>query len=122
MADDDVSIIRMTLTAATTACPPKAERQVLELVENDDGDTRVLAIRVLGCFKTPEARKLLLNHSLARRRWWQRRRRLAGVSPEMLAALSGLAKTWADSPEAQPVLESARNSPHAGIRAMVSTA
>jgi len=121
VADDDVSIIRMTLTAATAACPPKAERRVLELVEDDDGDIRVLAIRVLGCFKTAEARELLLNHSLARRRWWQRRRRLAGASPEMLAALSGLAKTWADSPEAQSVLESARNSPHGGIRSMVST-
>ena len=43
-------------------------------------------------------------------------------SPEMLAALGALAKTWADSPEAQSVLDSARNSSHEEISAMVTTA
>jgi HEAT repeat protein len=122
VADDDASIVRMVLTAATAACPPKAERQVLELLEDDDGDIRVLAIRVLGCFTTSRARQTLLNNALAKRKWWQRRRRLAAASPQMLAALSGLAKTWPDAPDVQPVLDAARNSSHEEIRAMVTPA
>jgi len=121
VVDEDVSIIRMTLTAATSTCPQQTERHVLELVDHDDGDVRVLAIRVLGCFDTPRARKALLNLSLAKRRWWQRRRRLAAASPEMLAALGSLARTWTDSPDVQVVLESARNSSHEEIRALVAT-
>jgi HEAT repeat protein len=122
VADDDASIVRMVLTAATAACPPKAERQVLELLEDDDGDIRVLAIRVLGCFTTSRARQTLLNNALAKRKWWQRRRRLAAASPQMLAALSGLAKTWPYAPDVQPVLDAARNSSHEEIRAMVTPA
>ena len=122
LADDDESIVRMALTAATVACPPKAERRVLELLHDDDGGIRVLAIRVLGSFTTSRACRTLLDKALVKRKWWQRRRRLATASPEMLAALAALAKSWADSPEAQPVLDSARNSPHEEIRAMVTTA
>ena len=121
VVDDDVSIIRMTLTAATATCPQQTENQILELFDHDDGDVRVLAIRVLGCFDTPRARKALLSLSLAKRRWWQRRRRLATASPEMLAALGSLARAWADSPDVQVVLESARNSSHEEIRAMVTS-
>lgn len=122
VADDDASIIRMALTAATAACPSKGERQVLELLEHDDGDIRVLATRVLGCFTTSRARSVLLDRALAKRKWWQRRRRLAVASPQMQAALGALSKAWADSPEVQRVLDSARNSPHEEIRAMVTTA
>ncbi len=118
--DDDVSIVRMALTAAATACPPKAQLSVLQLVDNDDGDIRVLAIRVFGVMGTPRALSVLLDHALARRRWWQRRRRLADTSPEMLAALGALAKSWANSPEVQPVLESARKSSLEEVRAVVS--
>ncbi len=121
VADDDASIVRMALTAATAACPAKAERQVLKLLEHDDGDIRVLATRVLGCFTTSSARGVLLDRALAKRKWWQRRRRLAIVSPQMLAALGALSKAWADSPEVERVLDSARNSPHEEIRAMVTT-
>lgn len=122
VADDDASIVRMALTAATAACPAKAERQVLELLQHDDGDIRVLATRVLGCFTTSNACGVLLDSALAKRKWWQRRRRLAVASPQMLAALGALSKAWADSPEVQRVLDSARNSPHEEIRAMVTTA
>jgi len=119
--DDDVPIVRMALTAAATACPPKAQLSVLRLSDSDDGDIRVLAIRVFGVMDNPRALNVLLNHALARRRWWQRRRRLAGTSPEMLAALRALAKTWADSPEVRPVLESARKSSLKEVRAVVTT-
>ncbi|TDJ57437.1 MAG: hypothetical protein E2O47_00090 [Gemmatimonadetes bacterium] len=122
VADDDASIVRMALTAATAACPPKAERQVLKLLQHDDGDIRVLATRVLACFTTSRARAALLDRALAKRKWWQRRRRLAVASPQVLAALGALSKTWADSPAVQRVLDSARNSPHEEIRAMVTTA
>ncbi len=122
LADDDESIVRMALTAATVACPPKAERRVLELLHDDDRDIRVLAIRVLGSFTTSRACRVLLDKALVKRKWWQRRRRLATASPEMLAALGALAKSWADSPEAQPVLDSARNSSYEEIRAVVTTA
>ena len=122
LADDDKSIVRMALTAATGGCPPRMEPQVLKLLDDDDVDIRVLAIRVLGGFTTSQARNVLLDKALVKRKWWQRRRRLAAASPEMLVALGALAKSWADSPEAQPVLDSARNSSYEEIRAVVSTA
>lgn len=122
VADEDSAIVRMALTAATVACPSKAERRVLQLLEDDDRDIRVLAIRVLGCLTSSSARGVLLDHALAKRKWWQRRRRLAATSPEMLTALGALAKTWADSPEVKPVLDSARNSSHEEIRSMVTSA
>lgn len=122
LTDDDTSIIRMALTAATVACPPKAERRALQLLDDDDGDIRVLAIRVLGCLTTSQPRRALLDKAMTKRKWWQRRRRLAAVSPEMLAALGALSTTWADSPEVQLVLDLARNSTHEEIRAMVTSA
>ena len=120
VADDDASIVRMALTAAGGGCPPKAERSVLALLEAEDDDVRLLAIRVLGHLKTSRCRAALLERVLAKRKWWQRRPRLAGPTPEMIAALTGLADNWAEAEEVKPVLDLARQSSHEGISNVVS--
>ena len=120
MADDDHSAVRMALTAAIASCPPAAERLVLQRAYGEDEDFRVLAIRVMSGIRKPHARKVLAEFSLAKRKWWQRRRRLAGPSPEMLAAVSALAETWAGTPEVEYILDLARASPHTEVRAVVN--
>jgi hypothetical protein len=50
---------------------------------------------------------------------WFRRPRIAGKSPVVLAALSGLARHWPNHPRAKAVLELAARHPDEEIRAAV---
>lgn len=116
LADTDDAVMRLGLAAALEGCPPTAEPTLARLLGHEDEEVRVLAIRVLATLRSKRARDLLLGHALAKKKWW-RRTRLNAPSPEMVAAVRGLALGWARHPEAQTVLDLAGKSPHADVRA-----
>lgn len=116
LADDDDAIMRMGLAAALDGCPPNVEAMLAQHVEHDDSEVRVLAIRVLATLRSKRARDILLSLALARKKWW-RRHRLNPPSPEVVAAVRGLAAAWARHPDAAMVLGLAARSVVPDIRA-----
>jgi hypothetical protein len=69
--------------------------------------------------RTPEALRILLEVIALRRRWFVKR--MAPKSPELLAALAGLAAYWRDDPAAAEVLFHARQHHDSEIRTAART-
>jgi hypothetical protein len=115
LGDADESIMRMGLAAALEKCPPSVEGPLAKCVDHENDEVRVLAIRVLGGLRSIRARELLLGQVLAKKVWW-RRTRLAQPTPEMLAALRGIAATWARHPEAEIVMSLAARNGNRDVR------
>ncbi len=115
LGDEDDSVMRIGLAAALEGCPATAEPLLARHLEHEEEEVRVLALRVLATLRTKRARDLLLAQALAKKKWW-RRTRLNQPSAEMLAAVRGLATTWARHPEAQLVLDLAARSAFPEIR------
>ena len=82
-------------------------------------EPRTLAIRVLACSKARAALDYLMELSVRRRRFWGRR--LAPKSPEVLAALGGLAQYWAQDSKAKGVIALAARSSDPDVRAAIAT-
>jgi hypothetical protein len=118
LADPDPGITAVALGAALESCPPA----MLPLIERMARDPvrlsahRVLAIRVLARSRTGRALESLASLAVTRTRWL-RRNRLAPKSPELLAAIAGLATHWPSEPRALQVLEAAERHADADIRA-----
>jgi hypothetical protein len=72
--------------------------------------------RVLARSRTARALESLTGLAVRPTRWF-RRRRLAPKSPELLAAIAGLAAHWPEEPRAQLVLTTAERHADADIRA-----
>jgi len=72
-------------------------------------DLRVLAIRALGGARAPAALDTLLRLTSGGRTLWGREK-LPPKSPELLAALAGLASGWPQDPRARAVLRRAAES------------
>jgi hypothetical protein len=121
LGDDDDAVMRMGLAAALEGCPPAAEPLLAKLLEHNEEEVRVLAVRVFATLRSRRARDLLLLQVLAKKKWW-RRTRLNQPSPEMLAALRGLANSWARHPDAQVVMDLAARSPLQEIRSAAGLA
>lgn len=115
LADEDDAVMRMGLAAALETCPPAGEALVAKLLDHGDEEVRVLAIRVFGTLRSRRARELLLLQALAKKKWW-RRTRLNHPSPEVLAAIRGIATTWSRHPEAQVVMDLAARSAFPEVR------
>jgi hypothetical protein len=118
LVDPDPGITAVALGAALESCPP-AMLPLMERMARDPtrlSAHRVLAIRVLARSRTARALEWLALFALPRTRWF-RRRRLAPKSPELLAALAGLAAHWPDEPRAQQVLATAERHADADVRA-----
>ena len=118
LADPDPGIAAVALGAALESCPtamlPLMERMARDPIRLSAH--RVLAIRVLARSRTARALESLAGLAVPRTRWF-RRRRLAPKSPELLAAIAGLAAHWPDEPQAQQVLGTAERHADAEIRA-----
>jgi hypothetical protein len=120
LRDEDEGIVGVALRAAFESCPPDA----IPLLERMGMDSRrssvirVPTLRTLARTRTPEALKVLLAQAQHRRRWFGRR--LASKSPELLAAIGGLASYWRDHPMATEVLSHARQHSDPEIRAAAS--
>jgi hypothetical protein len=118
LADGDDLILRTALAAALDGCPAEAVPLLIDQLEmrGQAADVRVQLVRVLGTLRTPAARDCLVRRALARRRWLPGRR-LAPKSPELVAAISGLAARWASDPAVADVLRLAARSADPEIRA-----
>jgi hypothetical protein len=113
LADGDERVVRLAMGAAMTHCPPQAAAILRERAADESltPDLRALGVRVLATLKTPETLQWLVARTLGKKRFFFfLRRPLAAKTPEMLAALSGLATHWAGDATAQSVLELARKS------------
>ena len=121
VGDPDDGIILLALSAAMEVCP----REAIPLVEQLAKDprrppaVRVATLRLLARTRTPEALKVLLTHARHRRGWFGRR--LAPKSPELLAAVAGLASYWKHEPTASEVLAHALRHSDPEIRAAANS-
>lgn len=121
LRDEDDGIVGLALRAAVDSCPPDAI-PLVERIAMDPRrppDVRVPTLRILARSRTPQALKVLLAHAHHRRRWFGRR--LAAKSPELLAAIAGLASYWRDEPMAAEVLAYALQHPDPEIRAAANS-
>jgi hypothetical protein len=79
-------------------------------------ELRALGLRVVGSARDSANLPWLMNFAVTRTRFL-RREKLLPKSPEMLAALTGLASGWSDEPGVAGVLERAQRSKDLEIRA-----
>jgi hypothetical protein len=117
LRDEDEGIVGLALRAAQESCPADAI-PLLAAIAMDTrrpAEIKVPALRVLARTRTPVALDILLAQAQNRRRWFGRR--LAAKSPELLAAVAGLAGHWGDDPMATEILSRARKHSDPEIRA-----
>ena len=117
LRDADDGVLGLALRAAAETCPPDAI-PLLEGIAVDPrrpSEIRVTTLRILARTRAPEALKVLLAQAQHRRRWFGRR--LVTKSPELLAAMSGLASYWREHPMAAEVLSLALQHSDPEIRA-----
>jgi hypothetical protein len=121
LSDPDERIVRLALGAAMTNCPPDAATILMGRADDSSlsADLRALGIRALSSSRSPETVAFLVRRTLGKKKFL-RKRSLAGTSPEMLAALAGLAAHWRDDPQAEPVLALAAASSDSEITDAVS--
>ena len=107
--DADETIRALALSAALEECPSHVVPMVRRVVEDAacSSETRALAIRVLARSGDQDVVRTLVALALARKfRFF--RLRIAAKSPEVLAAVAGLASHWSTDPSAEEVLRRAR--------------
>jgi hypothetical protein len=116
LSDPDERVVRLALGASMTNCPPGPARILMARADDESlsSDLRALGVRALSSCRAPDVLLFLVGRTLGKRRLL-RRRSLASKSPEMLAALAGLAAHWRDNPEAAMVLDLASASSDADV-------
>jgi hypothetical protein len=119
IADSDEKMLRLGLSSALESCPASVVPGILRRLGDLAPEARVLAIRVLAASKTRTALDHLLALTVRKRRFWGQR--LAQKSPEVLAALGGLAQHWGDDSRAKTVIALAARHTDTEIRAVVAS-
>jgi hypothetical protein len=121
LRDVDNGIVLLALNAALESCPAESIPFIEQIAMDPrrPPEVRVSALRILARIGTPSAFAVLLTHARHRRRWFGRR--LAPKSPELLAALAGLASYWKTDARAAEVLADAIRHPDPEIRAAASS-
>ena len=121
LADPDERVVRLALGASMASCPSGPARILMTRADDESLSTelRALGIRALSSYRSPETVAFLVGCTLGKKRLF-RRRTLTSKSPEMLAALAGLAAHWRNDPAAQPVLALAATSSDSDITDVVS--
>jgi len=105
LGDADERIVRLALGAAMQGCTA-AQAAVLMSRADDESlstDLRALGVRALAAHRSVETLNWLLSRVVGRK-VLMFRRNLASKSPEMLAALAGLAAHWNTEPSARDLL------------------
>jgi plasmid stability protein len=111
LADPDERNVRLALGAVMQGCTA-AQAAVLMARAGDDAlspDLRALGIRALASHRSMETLNFLLSR-VAGSKVLVFRRSLASKSPEMLAALTGLAAHWSTEAAAKELLSQAAKS------------
>jgi hypothetical protein len=118
LSDRDDNIVKLAMQAALEDCPKPAVPLIVRHVERKSisPELRALGLRVVGAAKDPATLNWLLAYAVTKTRFL-RRTKLVPKTPEMLAALSGLASGWSDNPEVMPVLDIAQKSKDLEVRA-----
>jgi hypothetical protein len=121
LGDNDERIVRMALGAAMTNCPAAAAQALIARAGDTtlSADLRALGIRAAASHKSPETLAFLISATTTKRRFL-RRSALAAPTPEMLAALGGLATHWSREAGAVEILEMAAKSNDREIRDTVA--
>jgi hypothetical protein len=114
--DENTRIAALGVVEAENGCPAEAEPLLVGIALSREGrlsEFRTHSIRALARIESQGALEALLEITAARRRGV--RRTLPDESPELLAALRGLASGWPDHPRARNTLGTARASRNAKI-------
>ena len=116
--DSDETIRSLALTAALEDCPRSIVPTIKRIVDDASGSSaiRTLAIRVFARSGISGAVESLASLALVRKFRFLPRR-VAAKSPEVLAAIAGLAAHWSSEPRAAEVLQRARRHRDPEIRA-----
>jgi hypothetical protein len=111
LADRDKGVLRAALQAARSNMPQSAVPGLAKRVLEDDfpDEFRVMALLLLGKSANIAALDALLAYASAGRSMLGKVK-LAPTSPEMLAAISGLARSWSNERRARLVLDVAEKS------------
>ncbi len=106
LADADERTVRLALGAAMLNCPASAADILMERASDSQlsPDLRALGVRALSSNRSPRTIEFLVRRTLGKKRLL-RGRALAPKTPEMLAALAGLATHWRNDPLAKAVLD-----------------
>ena len=119
LADADDGIVLLSLGAAAEGCPLPAAPLIMTRLDGPglEPEVRGLAIRALSRFtRLPNTFRYLSRAAMAGTSLFGRVK-LAPKSPEMLAAIAGLAAHWRDDGRAAKLLAAAAKSKDAEIRA-----
>ena len=121
LGDPDEGIVGLALAAALEFCPPMAIQLVQRIAVDPkrQPELRAVAVRIVARAREPETLRVLLEIVKYRRRWFLSR--LAPKSPDLLAALTGLAAHFSEDPLVKEVLAYARWHTDRQIRAAVAT-
>lgn len=106
LAGEDTATIRLGITAAVESCPPAAVPLIIRQIEQGDFEpgVKAAAIRAIAPVGLPLVLDFLVGLSTTRT-LWLRRTRLANRSPQVIAAVTGLGRHWAQHPRARQVLD-----------------
>ena len=119
--DPDDRVVFLALAAAQEKCPPEALNRIKHRVTRGELDSqlRIMGIRIVAQFRTPENLKWLIGRVI-RRSAVLRKPILRAPSPEMLAALSCIAADWRGDPRVARVFELASESRDPEVRARLA--
>jgi hypothetical protein len=122
LVDTDERVVRAAIGASMHACPAAAIPTLMRRADDVElpDEIRVGAVRVLAQRRDPEVRDWLVAR-VATHAGLLRRRRLGPRTPDMLASLQALGGAWGTDPVAAEVLELARASSDADVRAAVTS-
>ena len=118
LKDQDEQAVRVGLIAAQQNCPPAALPLVIARTQGrgTPAELRVLAIRVLGKSRAPQAFEELLRLCDGGRSFLGKQK-LPGMSLELVAAVSALAGGWPEDARARAVLQRATTAGDPDLRA-----
>lgn len=113
----DPPTVRLGIMAAAEGCPPNIAPMLLQRIHSGhlDPQVRAVAIRAVASVDNPNVIACLLGLAQIKGTLGLGRK-LAAKSPELLAALQGLAAHWPYHPEAAKVLELSQRSKDMEIR------
>ena len=120
LADESSRMVAFGIVEAARGAPLEAEPRLIEIAASPDGEYaefRTHAVRALAGLRTGAALQALLELAEPQGRG---QNELPPESPELLAALEGLASGWPDDPRSREILVLARASDRGAIREAAS--